>query len=84
MAPVTRSKGIAVEATILLQGIKVDALVDTGASVSCINRRLYQENQGAWGPLDPVPHGVQGADGNRLRVDGVTQTLEVQWGQFRS
>ena len=84
MAPVTQSKGITVEAAVHLQGVKVNALIDTGASVSCINRRLYQQNQPLWGALDPVPHGVLGADGGPLRVDGVTQILEVQWGQFRS
>ena len=77
MAPVTRPRGTTIHSQIRINGISVIALVDTGASVSCINEQLYKRHRQEWGPLEKMPHGVQGADGRALNVGGITRTLEV-------
>ena len=38
---------------LIINGVHVRGMLDTGASVSCIGYDLYLQHQQAWGPLDP-------------------------------
>ena len=80
MAPVTQFPGITLCSQLRLNGVEVEALIDTGASVSCISENLYQRHRKAWGPLQGLTGQLKGADGQGLGTEGITNPLDMRWG----
>ena len=64
-----------------LKGTPVRALVDTGASVSCLGYETYVANQHHWGPLEKEPRNFLAAGGKSLDLVGRTSYLPIRWGE---
>ena len=75
----TRFPGITLCSQLQLNGVEVEALIDTGASVSCISEDLYQRHRKTWGPLQGLTGQLKGADGRGLGTAGITAPLDVRW-----
>ena len=66
---------------VLLEGVRLKGLIDTGASISCLGNEVYQRNCDNWGPLEPYGSVVRGPDGDPLPVVGQTRPLHLRWGE---
>ena len=66
-----------------LEGIPVLGLVDTGASVTCMEFSVWWQYRAQWGPLKPFEGVVLGDHGKPLHIAGKTQHLNLQWGEAR-
>ena len=80
MAPLYGRTNTAISGQIAIMGYHTEGLIDTGASVSCVSHALWKARQAQWGPLQPLPTAVLGADGAPLNISGVTRPLPVTWG----
>ena len=83
MTPVGCAVGSPITGQLILEGIPVLGLVDTGASVTCMGFSLWWQYRTQWGPLKPFEGVVHGAHGKPLKVAGKTQHLNLQWGEAR-
>ena len=66
-----------------IEGIPVEGLVDTGASVTCLGFAIWWRYRTQWGSLEPFTSTVRGAHGKPLQIAGRTQHLDIQWGEAR-
>ena len=64
---------------ICLNGIYCRCLIDTGATKSCLSGNFYRNHKSHLGNLCGSIV-VKGADGKELEVKGVTEEINVQWG----
>ena len=66
-----------------IEGIPVEGLVDTGASVTCLGFAIWWRYRAQWGALKPFTSTVHGAHGKPLHIAGRTEHLDIQWGEAR-
>ena len=75
--------GPPISGQLIIEGIPVLGLVDTGASVTCLGFDVWWRYRTQWGALKPYGSAVHGAHGKPLNIDGRTEHLDIQWGKAR-
>ena len=83
VAPVRCAVAPPISGLLQIEGIPVEGLVDTGASVTCLGFAIWWRYRAQWGSLEPFTHPVRGAHGKPLSIAGKTQYLDIQWGEAR-
>ena len=83
VAPVGCAVASPISGLLHIEGIPVEGLVDTGASVTCLGFAIWWRYRAQWGSLEPFAHTVRGAHGKPLQIAGRTQHLDIQWGEAR-
>ena len=83
MTPVGCAVGPPITGQLMLEGIPVLGLVDTGASVTCLGFSVWWRYRAQWGPLRQFEGTVHGTHGKPLQIAGKTQHLDLQWGEAR-
>ena len=83
MAPVGCAVAPPISGLLHIEGIPVEGLVDTGASVTCLGFAVWWRYRAQWGSLEPFANTVRGAHGKPLQIAGKTQHLDIQWGEAR-
>ena len=83
MAPVGCAVAPPISGLLQIEGIPVEGLVDTGASVTCLGFAVWWRYRAQWGSLEPFTSTVRGAHGKPLQIAGRTQHLDIQWGEAR-
>ena len=83
MAPVGCAVAPPISGLLQIEGIPVEGLVDTGASVTCLGFAIWWRYRAQWGSLEPFTNIVRGAHGKPLQIAGRTQHLDIQWGEAR-
>ena len=83
MTPVGCAVGPPITGQLMLGGIPVLGLVDTGASVTCLGFSVWWRYRAQWAPLRQFEGTVHGAHGKPLQIAGKTQHLDLQWGEAR-
>ena len=83
MAPVGCAVAPPISGLLQIEGIPVEGLVDTGASVTCLGFAVWWRYRAQWGSLEPFANTVRGAHGKPLQIAGKTQHLDIQWGEAR-
>ena len=83
MAPVGCAVAPPISGLLHIEGIPVEGLVDTGASVTCLGFAIWWRYRAQWGSLEPFANTVRGAHGKPLQIAGKTQHLDIQWGEAR-
>ena len=83
MAPVGCAVAPPISGLLQIEGIPVEGLVDTGASVTCLGFAIWWRYRAQWGSLEPFTNTVRGAHGKPLQIAGRTQHLDIQWGEAR-
>ena len=63
---------------IVVVGVVVRALVDSGASTSCSNRKWYKKYQNEVGPLQQDATKIVGVGNIPIDVDGRTSHLHLE------
>ena len=69
---------------IVVAGVVVRALVDSGAATSCCTRRWYQRYQDEVGPLQRDATKIVGVGNIPINVDGTTGRLPLEWDDAKS
>ena len=75
--------GPPISGQLIIEGVPVLALVDTGASVTCLGFDVWWRYRTQWGALKPYGSAVHGAHGKPLNIAGRTEHLDIQWGEPR-
>ena len=83
VAPVGCAVAPPISGLLQIEGIPVEGLVDTGASVTCLGFAIWWRYLAQWGSLEPFTNTVRGAHGKPLQIAGRTQHLDIQWGEAR-
>ena len=83
MAPVGCAVAPPISGLLQIEGIPVEGLVDTGASVTCLGFAIWWRYRAQWGSLEPFTNTVRGAHDKPLQIAGRTQHLDIQWGEAR-
>ena len=83
VAPVGCAVAPPISGLLQIEGIPVQGLVDTGASVTCLGFAIWWRYRAQWGSLEPFTSAVRGAHGKPLQIAGRTQYLDIQWGEAR-
>ena len=83
VAPVGCAVAPPISGLLQIEGIPVQGLVDTGASVTCLGFAIWWRYRAQWGSLEPFTSTVRGAHGKPLQIAGRTQYLGIQWGEAR-
>ena len=83
MAPVGCAVAPPISGLLSIEGIPVEGLVDTGASVTCLGFAIWWRYRAQWGALKPFTSTVHGAHGKPLHIAGRTEHLDIQWGEAR-
>ena len=83
MTPVGCTVGPPITGQLILEGIPVLGLVDTGAPVTCMGFSVWWQYRAKWGPLKPFEGVVHSAHGKPLQIAGKTQHLNLQWREAR-
>ena len=83
MAPVGCAVVPPISGLLSIEGIPVKGLVDTGASVTCLGFAIWWRYRTQWGALKPFTSAVHGAYGKPLHIAGLTEHLDIQWGEAR-
>ena len=83
VAPVRCVVAPPISGLLSIEGIPVEGLVDTGASVTCLGFVLWWRYHAQWGALKPFTSTVRGAHGKPLHIAGRTEHLDIQWGEAR-
>ena len=65
---------------IMLGGIPIQGLVDTGVFVSRLVHVTWWHNRAMWGELHPYHQAILGANGKPLPIAGHTWYLHLKWG----
>ena len=68
---------------LIIEGIPVEGLVDTGASITCLGFAIWWRYRAQWGALKPFTSAVHGAHCKPLQIAGRTEHLDIQWGEVR-
>ena len=79
MAPVLNKSSPLVTAEVTIAGVKVVALIDTGATSSCCRWGWYNQWKTHLGPLKQTDTLVIGVGNVPVELKGVTQSLELEW-----
>ena len=79
MAPVLDKSSPLVTAEVAIAGVKVVALIDTGATSSCCRWGWYDQWKGHLGPLRQTNTLVIGVGNVPVELKGITQALELKW-----
>ena len=79
MAPVLDKSSPLVTAEVTIAGVKVVALIDTGATSSCCRWGWYDQWKSHLGPLRQTNTLVIGVGNVPVELKGVTQVLELEW-----
>ena len=79
MAPVSDKASPLIVAKVNIAGVRVAALVDTGATTSCCRWGWYQEWKSYLGSLRQSSTVVVGVGNVPVEVKGLTQPLSLQW-----
>ena len=83
MAPVGCAVAPPISGLLSIEGIPVEGLVDTGASITCLGFAIWWRYRAQWGALKPFTSAVHGAHGKPLQIAGRTEHLDIQWGEAR-
>ena len=83
MAPVGCAVAPPISGLLSIEGIPVEGLVDTGASITCLGFAIWWRYRAQWGALKPFTNAVHGAHGKPLQIAGRTEHLDIQWGEAR-
>ena len=83
MAPVRCAVAPPISGLLSIEGIPVEGLVDTGASVTCLGFAIWWRYRAQWGALKPFTSTVHGAHSKPLHIVGRTEHLNIQWGEAR-
>ena len=83
MAPVWCAVAPPSSGLLTIEGIPVEGLVDTGASITCLGFAIWWRYRAQWGALKPFTSAVHGAHGKPLQIAGRTEHLDIQWGEAR-
>ena len=83
VAPVGCAVTPPISGLLSIEGIPVEGLVDTGASVTCLGFTIWWRYRAQWGALKPFTSTVHGAHGKPLHIAGRTEHLDIQWGEAR-
>ena len=75
--------GPPISGQLIIEGVPVLGLVDTGASVTCLGFDVWWRYRTQWGALKPYGGAVHGAHGKPLNIAGRTEHLDIQWGEAR-
>ena len=84
LTPTGCHEQIATYGHITLNGILIQGLVDTGASVSCLAHSTRWQHRATWGVLRPYHQVIRGANGKPLSIAGQMRTLLMKWGSATS
>ena len=79
MAPVLDKSSPLVTEEVVIAGVKVVALIDTGATSSCCRWGWYDQWKAHLGPLRQTDTLVIGVGNVPVELKGVTQDLELKW-----
>ena len=79
MAPVLDKSSPLVTAEVTIAGLKVVALIDTGATSSCCRWGWYDQWKTHLGPLKQTNTLVIGVGNVPVELKGVTRVLELKW-----
>ena len=79
MAPVLDNSSPLVTAEVTIAGVKVVALIDTGATSSCCRWGWYDQWKTHLGPLRQTNTLVIGVGNVPVELEGRTQPLELEW-----
>ena len=83
MAPVTDKASPLITSMVTIAGVKVKALIDTGATTSCCRWGWYKRNKANLGPLVQSDTVVFGIGNIPIGIKGMSQTLELEWESVR-
>ena len=79
MAPVLDKSSPLVTAKVTIAGVKVVALIDTGATSSCCRWGWYDQWKNHLGPLKQTDTLVIGVGNVPVELKGITQVLDLEW-----
>ena len=79
VAPVLNKSSPLVTAEVTIAGVKVVALIDTGATSSCCRWGWYDQWKTHLGPLRKSDTLVIGVGNVPVELKGVTHSLELEW-----
>ena len=79
MAPVVTKPSPLVMTRLVIAGVVVDALVDTGATTSCCRWGWYKEWKSRLGNLIPSSSLVVGVGNVPIEVKGLTSPVKLSW-----
>ena len=79
MAPVLDKSSPLVTAEVTIAGVKVVALIDTGATSSCCRWGWYDQWKNHLGPLRQTNTLVIGVGNVPVELKGITESLELKW-----
>ena len=83
VAPVLNKSSPLVTGEVTIAGVKVVALIDTGATSSCCRWGWYDQWKNHLGPLRQTNTLVIGIGNVPVELKGVTQVLELEWDSVR-
>ena len=75
--------GPPISGQLIIEGVPVLGLVDTGASVTCLGFDVWWRYRTQWGALKPYGSAVHGAHCKPLNIAGRTEHLDIHWGEAR-
>ena len=81
MAPVMEKASPLIMEQVCIAGVKVNALIDTGATTSCSRWGWYKQWSAQLGPLLKSTMVVVGVGNKPIQVKGTAGSLELEWGQ---
>ena len=81
VAQIGCAMGPPISGQLIIEGVPVLGLVDTGASVTCLGFDVWWRYRTQWGALKPYGSAVHGAHGKPLNIAGRTEHLDIQWGE---
>ena len=79
MAPVLNKSSPLVTAEVTIAGVKVVALIDTGATSSCCRWGWYNQWKSHLGPLKQTNTLVIGVGNVPVELKGITDSLKLEW-----
>ena len=79
MAPAHMHTSSVLLQEVVIAGVSVKALIDSGATTSCCSRRWYQKYHVEIGPLMRDQTQVIGVENTPISVDGRTARLPLEW-----
>ena len=68
---------------LIIEGVPVLGLVDTGASITCLGFDVWWRYRAQWGVLKQYGNAIRRAHGKPLSIAGRTEHLDIQWGEAR-
>ena len=83
VAPVLDKSSPLVTAEVTIAGVKVVALIDTGATSCCCRWGWYDQWKNHLGPLRQTNTLIIGVGNVPVELKGVTQVLELEWDSVR-